>query len=340
MKTKLIKNVFVTNELQTASAADIAAIQDFAKGNGSVMRRLLAGNMDMRSLRTNDLLRKDEWKELDAAVVEIASIRLRPIEILRQRGLIKPLKNLGTLLSQYEAVTDMNDAEVSMSAATRAAEDSVGFELVSVPIPVISKGFRIDIRRLLASRNMGEGVDVTQARTATRKVSEKCVDMLFNGHSGRLDGNILEGLTTAANRNTVSGSDWGTATNIKPNVLTAITALQGDRMYGPYGMFVATAQYNEMLADVSATDRTPLQRVLEIPGMQFVEPADQLAAGSAVLFQLTSDVIDIAIAQDIIVVQWDGQGGLEINFKVLAAMAPRPKNDADDRSGIAHISGI
>ncbi len=40
-----------------------------------------------------------------------------------------------------------------------------------------------------------------------------------------------------------------------------------------------------------------------IPGVKFFEPADQLAAGTAVVFQLTPDVMDIAIAQDITVQQ-------------------------------------
>ncbi len=364
-KANLIHNVFVTNEAAAPVIEEgptvVESIQQFSGRVGnSVMMRLLKGNQRrdaqgqpitvnqgrLASLRTNDLLRKDQWKQLDQAVVEIAAVRLRPLQVLRERGLVRNLDGLGVLLSQYEQLSDMTDAEISMSGIARTQEDSANYTLISVPIPVISKDFRINLRRLLASQrapagaSISEAIDVTQVRTATRKVSEMAVSMLFNGYGGKLDGNALTGLTNATNANTVSGSDWGTVANIYANMLTAISALQGDRMFGPYGLFVAVDQYNEMLQYIASVNQTALMRVQTIPGMQFVEPADQLASGTAVLFQLTADVIDIAIAEDITVVEWDEHGGLTAQFKVMMAYAPRPKYDADSRSGIAYISGI
>src|SRR5204863_2013429 len=140
----------------------------------------------------------------------------RPLDMLRQRGLVQPLDGLGVLLSQYEKLSDFTDAEVNMSGVTRTQEDSHDITLTSIPIPVISKDFRVDLRRLLASRRGpngiggGEGIDVTQVRTATRKVSEMMVTMLFNGFAGKLDGNSLLGLTNQSDVNLVSGGDWVT----------------------------------------------------------------------------------------------------------------------------------
>lgn len=331
-----MRNIFITNE----GEPQIQTLQDLMRGGGSMGKRLLAANFDTRVLRTNDLLRKDEWKQLDDALVPIAAVRLRPLELLRSRGLVKTLDGLGVLLSQYETISDMTEAEVGMSGLARTQEDSSDFTLKSVPIPIISKDFRVNLRRLLASRRNGEGIDVTQVQQATRKVSEKMVDLLFKGYSGNLDGNTLKGLTNHANVNTVTGADWGTVANVYDNVISAITALQGDRMFGPYGLFVANTQYLQMLTYIASVTQTALMRVMSIPGMQFVEPADQLDDATAVLFQLTPDVIDLAIAQDITVLEWDEHGGLTAQFKVMGAYAPRPKADADGRSGIAYITSI
>jgi hypothetical protein len=39
-------------------------------------------------------------------------------------------------------------------------------------VPIIHKGFRVNIRHLMASRNYGQGIDVTHAQEATIKVVE------------------------------------------------------------------------------------------------------------------------------------------------------------------------
>jgi uncharacterized linocin/CFP29 family protein len=341
----MIRNQFVTNDAIAAvapAAAAVAGLREFAgnSANKSIIRRLIDNDMDIRSLRTNDLLRKEEWVQLDTAMIQIATVRLRVLEVLRQRGLTKPLDGLGVMLSQYERLSDMTEAEISMSGTARSQEDSNNFDLVSVPIPVISKDFRINIRRLLASRRNGEGVDVTQIQTATRKVSEMVCQMIFFGYPGKLDGNALEGLLTAANRNLVTGSSWAVQDAAYNQIVSAITAAQADHFFGPYGLFVNNTQYLQLLTYVTNRDMTFLQRIQAIPGLQFIEPADQLAAGRACLFQLTPDVFDLAIAQDITNVEWDEKGGLEANYKVMTALAPRPKNDQSGQSGIMDISGI
>jgi uncharacterized linocin/CFP29 family protein len=345
----LIRNVMINNDTGAAGVVEtdnapprVQSMREFSGSlSRSVVHRLMANDMDVRALRTNDLLRKDEWVQLDTALIQMATVRLRALNLLRQQGLTTPLDGLGVLISQYEQLSDMTDAEVSMSGVARTQEDSNSFSLVSVPVPVISKDFRINIRRLLASRRNGEGVDVTQIMTATRKVSEMLVNLLFFGYPGRLDGAKLEGFLTAANRNLVTGSgSWAAQSSAYTDVVAAITALQNAHFYGPYGMFVNNTQYLELLGYVTNVNQTFLMRILSIPGLQFCEPADQLPGGRAVVFQLTKDVIDIAIAQDITTVEWDEHGGLTAQYKVMAAMAPRPKNDSSLQSGIADISGI
>jgi uncharacterized linocin/CFP29 family protein len=321
-------------------APEVLSPGAFAK---SLPAHLLASGLNINSLRTNTLLRKDEWELLDARVVEIAANTLRGIADLRAAGLTVPLGGLGVLVSQYETVSDMTDASVNMAAEVDDEEDRINYTLVGVPVPIISKSFRIDIRSLSASRMHGGLLDTTHVDTATRKVAEMLEYILFNGSTIVQRGQVVYGYTNHASRNTVSGgADWGTATNIIPNFNAMLGALIVDNMYGPYKLYLHPDQYVQTFA-LNASTSVPIIRTMEsMPGMGpgSIQPTNYITAGQGVLVAMNRDVVDLAIGQDILPVEWDTKGGLTTRWKVLAAMIPRVKADAGGRSGIAHISGI
>jgi uncharacterized linocin/CFP29 family protein len=309
---------------------------------GGIPSAFLASGLNVNSLRTNALLRHEEWLELDRAVVDVARQTLVGIADLRQYGLVQPLGGLGTLLSGYEQMSDMTDANVDMSGVVPGEEDRDGFNMVSVPVPITHKDFRINIRTLEASRRLGDGLDVTQAQVATRKVSEMLESMLFNGSTIKVNANSIYGYTTHPSRNTGSATgDFGTISNIYSTVLAMMNALMQDGYYGPYGFYASPNQYADMLQVYSdGSGQSALQRILaNLPQVKFIKPAIKLADGALVMPQLSRDVVDIAVAQDIVNVQWSEEGGMTSRFKVMAAMAPRIKSDAEGHSGIAHYTG-
>ena len=179
--------------------------------------------MRINSLRTQALLLRGEWEQLDDRVIEVAASVRNGIADLEAAGLVVNLGGLGVLVSQYERVSDMTDASVNMAAEVDDEEDRIQFDLVGVPVPIISKSFRIDIRTLSASRQNGGGLDTTHVDTATRKVEEMVEQILFAGSAVVQRGQVIYGYLNHPNRNTVGGgADWGTATNILPNVTALI----------------------------------------------------------------------------------------------------------------------
>lgn len=332
-----------------------ASIQSIHSFQSSLPAALMASELDVRVLRrfsgqnlgngnivTNALLRKDEWKSLDERLVQVARQRLTGIADLRNAGLVQNLGGLGTLLSEYERMSDMNAAEVNMSGVTPASDDTVDFDLVSVPVPIIHKDFSLNIRRLLASRRLGDALDTTQVAVATRKVADQLESILFNGVSMTVGGNSIYGYTTHPNRNTGSAAgDFGTITNIFTTVNAMVAAAEADNYFGPYVLYVAKAQYAEMRAVYTdGSGQTAMQRCIDaIPALTAIKPADVLAAGSLVLVTMLPDVIDLAVAQDLTVVEWDNYGGMQTNFKVMTAQVPRIKADKEGRSGIVHYTG-
>jgi uncharacterized linocin/CFP29 family protein len=319
--------------------AEIQSIQSFAG-------RFLNSGLSTAALRTNALLRKEEWEQLDSRVVEVARQRLAAVADLRAAGLTLNLGDLGVLISQYETLSDMEVAEVSMSGVARGRSARVEWTIQSVPIPIVHKDFQLNVRHLEASRRTGSGVDTTQAEVAARLVTEKLEDILFNGSTVQVNGNPIWGYRTFPNRNTgTAAGPWDAATGAADNIFNTVTAMmadaRADRFFGPYTLYVSEQQYSEMFIK-EGVDRFDvlLNRIREIPGIAAVKPTGALADGEAVLVQLTRDVVDLAVGQDITTVEWETQGGMVANFKVMAAMAPRIKADDAGRSGVVHYTGL
>lgn len=313
-------------------------------GGLSVMQSLMSSNFNVESLRTQALLRKDEWIQYDQAIVNVARQRLVGVADLMERGLTYSIPNaLGTTSVEWEKISDMDDAVVNMSGVTDGGNARVVFDLDSQPLPIIHRDFQLNIRTLEASRRRGDSLDVTQAIVAARKVSERIESMLFKGATGiNNGGKTIYGYTTATNRNTGSvTASWASATGdqMVTDVLRMIDAAAGDNMYGPFALYVPVSVFNRLGNDYkAASDKTILQRIKEISGVEIVKPSYNLTGTQIVLVQLSSDTVDLLDGIQPTIVQWDSNGGMTANFKVMAIMAPRIRNDYSGNSGIVHFS--
>ena len=75
-----------------------------------------------------------------------------------------------------------------------------------------------------------------------------------------------------------------------------------------------------------------------IPNLKSVKMQSSLTDANVVVVSLQKDVVDLAIALDITPVQWDEKGGMVQRFKVMTALTPRVKHDANSAVGIAHAT--
>lgn len=318
-------------------------------GYGNVAARLLSSGMSINSLRTNDVLRKEEWIQFDQVVVEIARKRLVGIADLFNANLTYSVANaMGTTVLQWEQVSDMEPADISMSGITPGERDRVEWSLKSIPLPIVHKDFNVNIRALEASRRLGQPLDTTQAAMAARLVSERLERILFKGAVITGGGGTIYGYTTAPNRNTgtLSGN-WATfptvtGENIVSDVISMIDAASADNMYGPFMLYVPRSYYTVLANDFKAnSDRTIMERIEAIEGIMGVRQSNDLndgASGEVVLVQMTSDVVDLVDGIQPTTVQWEAQGGMQVNFKILAIQVPRIKDDYNNQSGIVHFT--
>lgn len=296
----------------------------------------------------NSALRKDEWEELDRAVIRAASYPLRAVQDLFARGLTKRLGGLGSLVSEWNTASAMTPANVSMTGQSVGNNDRVDYNLAGVPIPVIFKEFTIGRRQLEAARKLGNALDTVHAEEAARVVAEMMESLLIDGGGFTFNGNTLYGYTNETNRNTATaaaygGGDWGTITNVTPTIGGMITAAKADNKFGPYAVYVYTTQFNQAAHSffTDGSGQTALQRVMTMPGIASVTELPTLQDGEVLLVQMTSDVVDWAFVpeyQTPTVVEWASPDGMSYNFKVLAVGAPRVKSHYDGKSGIVHAT--
>lgn len=302
-----------------------------------------------RGLRINSALRKDEWEELDRQVVAEAVAPLNIVRALDQRGLVRRLGSIGTLVAQYNQVSQLTAANVSLRGHASGEKDLVDFDIVGVPVPVIFKEFEIDERVLQSSRMLGDGIDMVNARAAARVVAEQVESIAIDGASGiNLNGSSISGLTSHADINTdtatnYGGGDWGTITNVLPTIAGMIAAAKTDNYYGPYGIWAATTQYNQatLAYFTDGSGDTPRDRILRLPMVEFFDESPGLADGEVLLVTLSAEVVELAYVSQywpITNIEWQSGDMMLNQFKVMTVFTPIVKSTHAGRSGIVLAS--
>ena len=336
-------------KLRGNKANQVQAIVDIIfqkQAFGSAAKRLLNNGMKVNALRTNDTLRKDEWKSYDTAVLKVAQERLIGVADLMSAGLVHNIANgLGKTVLEYEDVSQIEAAQLSMDAVTRGDNDRVEYDLKSLPLPIIHKDFQINIRVLNASRTTGESLDTTMAELSARMVSEKMEELLFTGSSSyTFGGGTIYGYMDEPNRNTGSlTAGWtasaATGTTILTDVRNMKQASINAKHYGPWNLYIPTAYETVLDADFkAASDKSIRQRLNEVDGINNIKVADKLTAGNVIMVQMTSDTIRWVNGMSPTTIEWQTEGGMIFHFKVMAIGVPQPRSDQEGNSGLVHYS--
>lgn len=294
----------------------------------------------------NATLRKDEWKQMDDALLVAAEERLVGVADLYAAGLVYRIGNgLGKTVLEYEDLDNLSAAELTMDAITPSKKDRPNYELKYLPLPIVHKDFSFNIRTLSASRTTGQPIDVTTGMLAARQVSEKLESILFLGASSyAYGGGTLYGYTDFPSRNTVTLSqNWDasgkTGAEIVADVLAMKQASIDAKHYGPWALYIPTA-YETVIDDdfKSESDKTIRQRILEIGGVNSIKVADKLTANNVLLVQMTSDVVRMVEGMTMTTVEWDEQAGFVSNYKVMAIMVPQIRADQLGNCGVTHLA--
>jgi len=325
----------------TAQVTDLMTL--FGKGGVQKAQSKIRPHV---GIHHNALLRKDEWLELDKVVLETAKTELNGVQDLIGRGLTKKLGGLGSKVSAFEQIGEMTAANVTMSVDVRGEKDRLEYTQVNVPVPVIYKEFSFDLRDLESARQSGDPLETDHIAAATRVVTETMETMLFSGHTKQLAGYTIQGYTNATNRIQTTaaglgGGDFGTAGNGYKCMTGALTALRAIGFRGPFMVYVASTQYGQLLNLIDPTNARSEVSVIKqnIPEIIDVKPSYELTDGHFVMVQMTSNVVDLAIGMSLAPITWAEMGGMITDYRVMTALVPRIKYDANSNCGVLHATG-
>jgi hypothetical protein len=303
-------------------------------------------------IQNNATLRRDEWKQLDEALLEVSRQRLGGVDDLVSNGLVYNLGNaMGTTVLEYHDVSDAMEADLTMDGITRSKNDRPDFNYHYLPIPIIHVDYEINTRELAASRNLGNPLDTIDAQLAGRKVSEKLEAMLFTntsysfGEKGSNGRNTIYSYINHPDRNLVNLSiAWDasamTGAGIIQDVLEMKQASINDYHYGPWMLYIPTGYETVLDGDYDSTTpgTTIRERILKIAGIKGIKVVDTLPANNVLLVQMTSDVVRLVRGMGLQNVEWKSEGNMVTNYKVMTIQVPQIRSDYNKRSGIIHLA--
>jgi len=336
------------NDLILATDAEIQALEQASIGHN--MRPVFKGSMAAAINAATDkahnaTLRKDEWERIDDRVNEEARNRLTVMDSFRSRGLVQPV-GIGDILRVSERLEVFSDAELSFDGDVPPEEDRPSYLQQTVPVPVISKGFRIGWRQLASSQRRGNNLQTDSAGLAARAVTHRIEALITNGlSSGGPNGNGIPGLTTASNRIQLSlATNWdASGADIIGDVERMLDAAYTNFLFGPFVLQVPKNYWATLQGDYSDQkgDRTYLERIEAFADIDSVMPNDQLADDNVLLVQMTRDSMDVSEAQTITTWQWNKTPAVT-HYRVIFVGGPHIKDieteDETTVNGIVHLS--
>ena len=308
-----------------------------------IVKTHLVKNLGITDPVTNSTtLRKDEWELIDSAVVRATADRRKAWNAIQAVSSYN-VDGMSVYGLTREAMTDPGFATVDMDGLGNDINDTPVFTPDVLPLPITHAGFWLSSRRLAESRRGGMALDTNMAETAGRRVAETIEKMTIGetdlssiviGSSSTYTNRGIYGFMTHPDLITRTGltavaSD--TAAGVKDDVLNMRGDAYGQKFYGPYTLYYST-HYDEIMDDDywvyttsggAAPTRTLRQRLMQIDGINAVERLDFMTtAQTLLLVQMTPDVVRAVSGMSIRTLQWESQGGLRINFKVMAIQVP------------------
>lgn len=350
--------------------ADISNFIHGGVGHGDVAQTLLMHRGDVRALRpywgrdgkprisvtvngkvktyvTNApaTLRFAEWRMIDQAVVQ--AVYTTPVRMFADlRASSTPITipgGMGKTVLEYEQMSDIGPATVSMDGIRESDMDRPQFTMAGMPLPIIHKDFQFTTRAIEVSRNGGTPLDMSVPQLATRKVLEEAEKFTAGSQTFKYSNYNVYGYTNFPQRMTQSLTAPSSANH--PTTVSEVISMRKkmiDKGYtGPFVLYASPAwdsYWDEDYSASTAKTNTLRERVMALDGISAIRTSYWLTGNAMVLVQLTPDVAQAVIGMDVVTVQWPSHGGMLTNFKVMAILLPRLKADINGVAGIVHGS--
>jgi len=340
---------------------DVGLLRPYVETEGRNRGRSFVTNAGGQVMSVNAAtLRKDEWATFDTTVIKAARERLNAwTDLGNLSGTYGGFNGMASMVLEHESMSDPGEAMVSFDGLVQGRNDAPVFQLEGLPLPITHVDFFFASRRLAISRKMGTPIDSSMAEAAGRRVAE----MVEKTTIGSVTGPILDpknatdiygrgpqvyGYKNFPDRLTKTDFTAPTAVGWDPaatldDMLDAIEALRENKFYGPFMVYHSPDWSRYLDADyyrlessgAVAPTKTLRNRLREIEDVRDVKRLDLLPNPfTFLLIQMTSDVARAVNGLNMTTVQWETQGGMRLNFKVMCIHVPQLRSDFYGNCGI------
>jgi len=355
----------IANKLAMSGQLDIGRMRPYIEQDGQTYVSVYVGGDPKkedayRVLQINQAgtLRRDEWKQLDEAVLKVAESRLGGFQDLIDAGLVYNLGNaMGTTVLEYHDISDTDlSADITMDGITRAQGARPQFTTNYLPIPIVHADYEINARVLAASRNLGNPLDTTMAERAARKVQEKLELMLFGDTTYSYGGGTIYSYMNFPSANTKTEVEsilgTGASTILKPwnqlsdekAIVKQIIAMKqtslNDKFFGPWNLYIPSAYETILDEDYKVSGGkviTIRDRLMAISGIKNIRVIDFMPANTVLLVQMTSDVVRVVRGMGLQNVEWSTEGNMVTKYKVMTIQVPQIRADQEGKCGIVRV---
>jgi uncharacterized linocin/CFP29 family protein len=279
-------------------------------------------------------LTDEEIRYIDTAVIET----VKPTLIGRRLFGIERLPDAGYRTWRKYAESDMGQATIDMEGITNVL-DHVEYTNKDVSVPVISKGFKLFWRDIIASRRGGIPIDTRNVSNAARQIAEEEDKLLLTGEYTGWRALGIQGLAIATGRATqATAGTWGTIANIYTDISAAIAKLEANGHYGPYAMILRSAlkaRLRQVNTNTSDTIETVLKQILDNIYVSDSLYSSAGATTSVLVVEQKPGNFALGIGQD--ATTWTTQD-LDMNTvgKVYEVLTPR----IDHATAICELTGV
>jgi hypothetical protein len=118
------------------------------------------------------------------------------------------------------------------------------------------------------------------------------------------------------------------------------TAMRAAYYYGDCMLYIPS-NYETVLDDdydTSTPGTTIRERIMKIQGIAGIKTVDRLPDDNVLLVHMSPDVVRLVQGLGLQNVEWNSEGGMVTNYKVMMIAVPQIRSDQNGKCGIVHLA--
>lgn len=303
-------------------------------------QQALANAMGSTMLGNAYSLPKDVWGQWDREGVELQRSTLAVFNDLA--AAVSTPMPIGKLIHYFQTVSNSGSVNVSLDGRSDARIDKPTFDYFGTPLPIIDSTFSFGWREIEAARSEGFMLDGAARMNAMRKVAEALETGALDGFSTiTVNGQTSYGLRNhpkRATRSTSQALNGATGAQWLADIVATLKLLHAKNFKVPATIYLNWSDwfYAGSTEFTAGYPKTIAQRVLEMPGVREVVPADSVTAGQIIAVVKDRRSVQVLNGMPMATVaKFRANEQDDYVFQTMAAAALEIKYDADNNCGVA-----